>query len=54
MSPAADPVIALEAFLGEHRRCWRLHGKDMDTCHDDAFLWIDCYQCGSAVLVSLS
>jgi hypothetical protein len=41
-------ALVFEAFLGEHRRCWRLHGKDMGTGHDDAFL------CGSAVLVPLS
>jgi hypothetical protein len=43
----ATPVaLALEAFLGEHRRCWRLHGEGLQL--DGA--WLLC-ACGATLFV---
>ena len=46
MGDAAVLMLALEAFLGEHRRCWRLHGDGLEL--DGA--WMLC-GCGAALFV---
>jgi hypothetical protein len=34
-NPARHLAVALDAFLAEHRGCWRLHGKGLQCGKDD-------------------
>jgi hypothetical protein len=38
--PATRLALALEAFLGEHRRCWRLYGDGLEL--DGAWMLCGC------------
>ncbi len=31
---------ALDAFLAEHRGCWRVHGQGLQSGEDMAVLWL--------------
>jgi hypothetical protein len=45
-------ALALDAFLAEHARCWKLTGQDMQTHEDDAVVRVLCPGCGASVTVS--
>jgi len=43
---------AIEGFLSEHGRCWRLSGEDLEMLEDQAALWLTCPGCDASVVVS--
>jgi hypothetical protein len=49
MTPAADDArnlaLALDAFMAEHRGCWRLYGEGFETGEDGAVVWLTCHGC---------
>jgi hypothetical protein len=50
---AARLALALDAFMAEHRRCWRLYGEGLDGGGDGAVLWVECQGCGSSLSIPL-
>jgi len=42
---------ALEGFLGEHSRCWRVSGEDLTLIEDRTVLWLTCPGCEVAMLL---
>jgi hypothetical protein len=56
MMPPDDTVRglahALDAFLAEHRGCWRLYGEGLERGEDDTRCWLECAGCGSVMIVS--
>lgn len=40
---------ALEGFLSEHGRCWRISGEDLALVEDRTVLWLTCPGCEAAV-----
>jgi hypothetical protein len=42
---------ALEGFLGEHGRCWRVSGEDLDIKEDGLFLQLACPGCEASLTV---
>ena len=42
---ASSLALALDAFLAEHRRCWRLYGEGLDSGEDGAIVWLECGGC---------
>jgi hypothetical protein len=47
--PYAGLGDALEGFLGEHRRCWRISGEDLTLIEDRTVLWLTCPGCEAAM-----
>jgi hypothetical protein len=50
MTPTKDDprnlALALDAFLAEHRGCWRVYGEGMESGKDGHAVWLDCLSCG--------
>ena len=40
---------ALEGFLGEHGRCWRVSGEDLALTEDRRIVWLTCPGCEAAM-----
>jgi hypothetical protein len=45
--PSTKLALALEAFLGEHRRCWRLYAEVLTVAKDGPFLSLASMGCDS-------
>jgi hypothetical protein len=41
-------ALGLDAFLAEHRWCWRQYGEGLDGGDDSVAVWIEC-ACGGLV-----
>jgi hypothetical protein len=58
MTPPGDTAghlaLALDAFLAEHRGCWRLHGVGLETGEDGAAVWIECPGCGATLTLPVN
>jgi len=39
---ARNLALALDAFMSEHRRCWRLYGEGLDSGMDGMTFWLEC------------
>ena len=52
MSPDAALALALDAFMSEHRRCWRLYGEGLDSGQDGEILWLECGGCEAVMTFS--
>lgn len=56
MTPSADDArniaLALDAFMAEHQRCWRLYGEGLESVEDGAVLWIECGGCEAVLRVT--
>jgi hypothetical protein len=50
MSPDAAVALALDAFLAEHRGCWRLYGEGLETRDEESALSLLC-ECGAVLTV---
>ncbi len=44
-------ALALDAFLAEHRGCWRLHGDGLESGENSAVVWLECAGCGSSLSI---
>jgi len=51
MKDDSAPALALDAFLGEHRRCWRVSGEDLTLIEDRTVLWSTCPGCEAVMLL---
>lgn len=49
---ARNLALALDAFMAEHRRCWRLYGEGLDSGDDGAILWVECGGCEATLRVT--
>ena len=55
VNAADDPrnlALALDAFMSEHRRCWRLYGEGLDSGEDGEVLWVECLACTALMVLS--
>ncbi len=46
---ARSLALALDAFLAEHRGCWRVYGEGLKSGDDGAVVWMACEGCGATV-----
>jgi len=54
MADARALALALDAFLAEHRGCWRFCGEGLETGDDGAAVWIECPGCGTTLTLPLT
>jgi hypothetical protein len=57
MTPARDDArnvaLALDGFISEHRRCWRLYGEGLESGEDGAVLWLECAGCSANLALQI-
>jgi hypothetical protein len=57
MTPPGDTArnlaLALDAFLAEHRGCWRVYGEGLESGQDGAALWVECPSRDVRLLIGL-
>jgi hypothetical protein len=50
MNPDVALALALDAFLAEHRGCWRLYGEGLESEEDGSATWNEC-GCGARLVL---
>jgi hypothetical protein len=48
---ARNLALALDAFLAEHRGCWRVYGEGLRSGEDGAILWVEWGSCEAILRV---
>jgi hypothetical protein len=49
---ASSLALALDAFLAEHRGCWRLYGEGLERGQHATVLWLECPTCAATRVVA--